>query len=283
MSDEDVAYDWKSELPEELRDSPMIKEASSLEGLAKQALDYQRMSGNSIRIPGENASEEDVTAFRGKLSAVGMVPLDDFQKYVRPQEINQYKLEDPPSDVASIGLTQADVDAWKDAAYSDGLSQAQFQAVATRNIEQMRTRHTERSARYQANENALKDEWGAPGYEPNRQRALAAASRFGGEELVAALKANPDPTSLKAFAEIGKAFEEQGMGDLQQPLSLPETKDEASIKLAEIRGNKEHPFNKGPQTAGKAAYNAAHAEVMRLARLISGEGASTKRDSMFAN
>ena len=80
MSDEEAAYDWKAELPEEIRDSPMVKEAPDLATLAKQAIDYQRMSGNSIRIPGEDASDEAITDFRGKLSKVGMVPLDDFQK-----------------------------------------------------------------------------------------------------------------------------------------------------------------------------------------------------------
>jgi hypothetical protein len=282
MSEEEIQTSWKDELPEELRDTTLVKEAPDLATLAKQAVDFQRMMGSMIRIPGEDASDEVREEFRGKLTKVGMVPLDDFTSYVRPKEINEYRLENPPEDVASIGLTQAHVDRWKDEAFSDGLSQAQFQARALRNIDNMRAEFNERANQYQAQEMQLKDEWGMPGYEPNRQRALAAAARFGGDELVAALKSNPDPAALKAFAKIGKEFEEQGMGDLQQPLSLPETKEEAGIKLQEITSNKEHPFNLGPSGAGRPAYDAAAKEVMRLRRIMAGENVNAP-DYMFAS
>ena len=98
-----------------------------------------------------------------------------------------------------------------------------------------------------------------------------------------------DPTSTTVLIvddEPGiRKFVARGIRRANRSIVIYEAENgqEGLAMLAEIRGNKEHPFNKGPQTAGKAAYNAAHAEVMRLARLISGEGASTKRDSMFAN
>ena len=280
MAEEAIDNAWKDTLPEELRGSTMVQEAKSLESIVKQATDYQRMASNSVRIPGEGAGEEDVAAFREKMTAVGMVPLDNFTEYVRPKEIGQYTITDPPSDAASIGLTQGDVDRWKDEAFEDGLSQAQFDARAQRRFAEKRDQYNINKTEFQAKEAALKDEWGEAGYEPQRQRALAAATRFGDAELIAYLQDNPDPGTLKAFAKIGKEFEESGMGDLQQPMSLPETREEASIKLAEINRNKEHPFNLGPSVVGKDAHTAASAEVMRLRRVKRGEP-QTAADDMF--
>ena len=83
----------------------------------------------------------------------------------------------------------------------------------------------------------------------------------------------------RAFAEIGKQFEEAGLGDLDIPQIMPETRDEAATKLAEIRANKDHPFNRGPLNIGETAYSAAAAEVMRLREISMGLRPS--RDFMF--
>ena len=48
---------------------PLLTESADFDSFLKQAVDYQAMQGSSIRIPGENASEEDRQAFYAKLTA----------------------------------------------------------------------------------------------------------------------------------------------------------------------------------------------------------------------
>jgi hypothetical protein len=279
MAEGDDDVTWRDSLDEELRNTPLVQNSPDLNTLAKQALDYQRMMGSSIRIPGEDASEEAIEDFRSKLGKVGMVPLDKFTEFVRPKSAEDYHLQTIPEE--TLGITQGDVDRWKAAAFEDGLSPEQFEAFAQRNIAAVRQGNEQAREEFQSRTEKLKSEWGPHGYDANIQRAYNAAQKFGGEELVASLKANPDPLALKAFADMGKQFEEMSLGDLEQPLSLPETKEEAAIKLQEITSNNQHAFNLGPQKAGSAAYNAAAKEVMRLKRITMGLQANAP-DDMFA-
>ncbi len=57
----------------------LLTESADFDSFVKQAVDYQAMQGSSIRIPGENASDEDRQAFYTKLQAQvpGLVPLPD--------------------------------------------------------------------------------------------------------------------------------------------------------------------------------------------------------------
>lgn len=279
MSDDDE-FDWRGEIPEEYRATPLIEETKTIGDLAKQAVDFQRMMGGMLRIPTEEASDEVKAEFKTKLEKVGMVPLDSYTDYVKPKEAEHYKLAQPPADAVELELTQGMIDNWKDDAFKDGLSQEQFEARAQRTIDNMRSNRDTAKANYQTQDNALREKWGPHGYEAQKQRALAAAMRMGGQELYERLKNNPDPQVLLAFGEVGKEFEEKGMGDLEQPLSLPETKDEAQAKLTDIVNNADSAFNN--RSRNPKAYEMQAKEVMRLRRIAAGEPANVA-DDMFAS
>ncbi len=59
--------DWRMSLPPELRENPTIKDTPSVETLAKRLVDTKSMLGNSIRVPGPDASEEDRQKFLNTL------------------------------------------------------------------------------------------------------------------------------------------------------------------------------------------------------------------------
>ena len=61
------APDWRSAIPEDVRGSPSLQNIESIEDLATQFVNAQGLIGNSIRIPSDNASDEDRAAFRQKL------------------------------------------------------------------------------------------------------------------------------------------------------------------------------------------------------------------------
>ncbi len=268
---------WKDEIPEDYRKSTLIAETKSVGDLAKFAVETQQMLGTAIRIPSEHASDADREAFQTRLTEIGMVPKATFREAVRPKEAGDYKYENGVDE--KLGITQTNMDAWKAEAHALGLSSEQFNDYAGQQIKAREVALVAQQAAFNASDTALKDEWGDHAFESKKTQALNALKRFGGDDLVARMDSNPDPEMMRAFAEIGKQFEESGLGDLDIPQILPETREEAVTKLAEINANKDHPFNRGPMNAGETAYNTAAAEVMRLREISMGLRPS--KDFMF--
>lgn len=280
MSEEDNS--WKDNLPDELKDRSLVREASSLESFVKQAINAESLLGVSVRIPSEHASDDDRAAFTEKMGKHGLIPREGAEEHLRPSEPAHYKLAETPTDADAIGLQQTDIDQLKIQAYEMGMSPKQFASYSKRYIDNRREQAEERRIRHmQANED-LQREWGPDAFDHKRTQALMAVRRFGGPDLARKLDENPDPDYLRAFADIGKRFEEQGLGDLETPKYLPESRDEAQLKLQEILNNPEHPFNKrGFGPGAQAAHEAAAAEVMRLRRISMGKP-GRQEDYMFS-
>ncbi len=277
-----IPDNWKDLIPQDYRDSTLIKETASVEDLAKFAVETQRMLGNSIRIPGENASEDDQSAFRTKLAEIGMIPKENAVAFLRPEKPEDYGVKEAPANAEVLGITQADVDNLKNRAHELGLSNDQFQDYAGRYFEDVKKNHDTQREKFESVDMALKGVWGEEAFQGKKQQALAAIRRFGGNELLEKLGQAPDAEALLAWSEVGKSFEESGMGDLTTPEFLPETRGEAATKLDEIERNKDHPFNRGVNYAGgKAVYEEAAKEVMRLRRIVMGLPGQT-RDYMFS-
>ena len=60
--------DWRDSLEnEELKGNESLKSFENIDGLAKAFVETKAMVGNSIRIPSEEASDEDRAAFYNKL------------------------------------------------------------------------------------------------------------------------------------------------------------------------------------------------------------------------
>ena len=100
--------------------------------------------------------------------------------------------------------------------------------------------------------------------------------KVGGEEM--RVRVFTDPGFAKAMAELGTAYQESGRTDLQRILPSVETRTEAEVKLGEIRGNKDHPFNNRSRVE-PAVYEAAAAEVLRLQSMAL--GVKPGKDLMF--
>jgi hypothetical protein len=266
------------EAPDDVKNAPLVKEAKDVASALKQAIDFQKMLGNSIRVPGEGAGEDVLKEFREKVAKHGLVPKDKFTEYVRPEKAELYVLSKPPEDAQQLGLTQQQVDAWKAQAHALGLSPAQFDTWAQGQIETRRSEARAQAERVTAANDALTKDWGPEAFESRKQLALQAAKKFGGDELVQKLGANPDPAVLKALANIGKQFVEAG-NDLGPRTSYAETREEAAMKLAEIKANKAHPFNQPRYSVGPAAHDAALAEVVRLTAISMGQ--KPGKDFMF--
>lgn len=265
-------------LPAELKDSPLLKEAANAAAILKQAIDFQRMAGNSIRIPGDGAGEDVIKEFRDKAARAGLVPKDKFTDFVKPEKPENYTLTDAPVDAEKIGVTQTILDKWKTDAHSLGLSPGQFNTWATNMIAQQREAVLARAKRFGDADEALKKEWGPEAFASRKELAMQAAKKFGGEELLARLGDNPDPAVLRALAAVGKSFVEAG-NDLAPRPSFSETRDEATMKLHEIKTNPAHPFNRQRSEVGAKVHDTALAEVVRLTAISLGQ--KPGKDFMF--
>ena len=131
MSDEDTGIVG---LSDEHKLNPSIKDFTDVNALAQAHIDTKSMVGKMIRIPGEDASSEDVKAFRDKLLAgdMGVVPTPDLSN---PEEATAYfaKMGTPKEDTGYTpveGMNEDRFKALSKMAHAAGISDKQFTQVA---------------------------------------------------------------------------------------------------------------------------------------------------------
>ena len=182
--------DWKSALPEPLRDAPWIGKADSLEAAVGQLRDAAQYMGNAIRIPSEDAGESDVAAFQQKLldKVPGLMPvpksddIDATRNALRalgmPEKPEQYDVTgiDHAPDGEDLGRLRA-------LAHEAGMTSAQFRKWISE----------QSSANYSAQEQVdharneelkeLRGEWGFA-FDDKVQNAYKAAEATGAPDYI---------------------------------------------------------------------------------------------------
>jgi hypothetical protein len=68
--------DWQEQIPEELRENPLVKDSPDLATFVNRAIETKRMVGSSIRPPGQDAAPEERQKFESKLADLGYAPAD---------------------------------------------------------------------------------------------------------------------------------------------------------------------------------------------------------------
>jgi hypothetical protein len=159
--------DWKEALPEALREAPYIAKAETAEEAVASLAHAAKIVGTSIRIPGEDASEDDRAAFYDKLGevdGVARLPTHDDEdgwnalmgKLGRPDEYTGYELPE----VADFKWEEGMATDLRKYALESGLTNKQFKALASQLATQNKT---EADASLQSLADAresLKLEWG---------------------------------------------------------------------------------------------------------------------------
>lgn len=234
-----------------------------MNALAKSYLAAQSTIGTSVRIPGPDAGAEDWAKFDAKLSSVpGLVrlPADGdaegwsrfHQRLGMPEAPTGYRF-DPVEGIPEEQGGQ--LDAWlAQVAHGARLTQSQAAALRSEWMGQIAQANAQDAASTEAAASALRTKWGS-NYEERRQIALKAVEQFAGknaERMIAELDRLP-PDAVPAFIEfahnvgmqLGEDIAVRGGSDL-----LP-TLDEIEAQIAEIRGNRAHPFH-DPRSPGYA-------------------------------
>lgn len=184
---------WTAQLPTDLKDHEWLNQFGTIGDLGKAALDLKGKADGAIKVPGDDATEEQKAEFR---KALGV-----------PEKPEGYELEVP--DTADQGL----VTWYRDTAHHLGLSAAQatslFQSYNGMVAQKIQAAQEARETALAADMEAIKTEWG-DNYEANAEVVRRAQEKFGNSDVFKQFltqhNAENNPVLVRFFFEVGKAM-----------------------------------------------------------------------------
>lgn len=255
----DKPENWLETLPEPLRAAPFIGKAESLDDAIGKLSHAAKLVGTSIRIPGEDASDDDRKAFYDKLADVpGVAMLPDIEdadgqtgllrKLGAPEKAEDYALPEIEEFEWDEGVAN-DLRAY---AAEAGLTKAQFKRFATKIGEQERQAGLEAASAQTEAQKKLRQDWGAD-YDNREALIRGWMEKTDAPESMRQLvdDGNMSVEAMNWLYNTAKSFE----GDVnpinrdRQGANPSLTPADAREKINEIMGNPaywnaEHPLHK---------------------------------------
>jgi len=239
----EVDFDWRSQLPEEIRDHKSLAHFTDIGAMAKSLVSAQSMIGaDKIVIPGKHATDDDWAEF--------------YQKAGRPDSVDGYELENAVPD--GVEASEGMLDWFKETALEIGLRPEQAQHLLSKYNNFIGTQGGADEAQVEqlvsSTATELQKEMGAA-YKDKMGAAKQVTLQFGATEMVQTDK-GPEPQSFvnNLFLEDGRSVGDhpdmirmmvnigQYINDKIGEDSLVGVKttggltpDDAKAKLAEIR------------------------------------------------
>ena len=273
---------WFDSLPEGVQDWDEVKNSDSADKFWTQMTDMRSHLGQSIRIPGEDAGEEDVKTFHAKLQdkVPGLIPtpnLEDtdgvaaiFGQLGRPEKADGYTV---PKFETDVELDMSPVDMFRPIAHKANVTQQQWNIIVGEmtkgNIEIATVGEQNRKTQL----NQLKTEWGDT-YDNNLAavKGLLKVTEAPTPLSMSFEKGKVDDPTLKWLFEVTKALG----GNEAINLALDKNKQEGKVTPAEARSqidemlsNKKHAYwNKG-----SVAHKDAIVKMVQLQALANPEPA----------
>lgn len=247
--------DWKDSLPEGIRSNPVFSDIKDLGALGTSFINAQSLIGQpSIRIPSENASEDDIKVFHEKVMkhAPNFMPKPDVDDDAnvnavltalgRPADADTYAIE-------GATLTPE----MKKQAHEMGLTQKQFSKMYEAVIKPNMEAQAASEAANKAGRDALAQEWGYA-FQTKEQQAQAILEKTGAPaQLVEQAKAGKlGAETLRWMDSLVTSLGSEGLnivGDHGGGGSM--TKAEASAQIQEMMNNQDHAYwnRQDPQNA----------------------------------
>ncbi len=250
---------WMEDLSDELKASSTLESYDSAEAAFQGLIDTKAMMGNSLRIPSENASDDDMTAFVDKL--MNRVPnvmlkpdMNDSEQSAAfyktlgvPEEADKYT---NPEGITVDPEAEAGL---RTAALAMNMTQKQYQHAIKNMSETMTASETAAVDAKTEATNRLKGEWGTA-YEQRMAMARKLHEMNFADTGVAF--DDIDPVAIRGLYTTAKAL----MGSSNEFASHPVgdtpgiTPEEAQMQIAEIWRNKAtHPYFDQASPGNKAA------------------------------
>ena len=250
--------DWRSALPEDIRDNPSFAKFNDVTSLASSYVNLQSHLGrDKIAKPVTDSDWDDVYEFLG-----------------RPESADKYEIELPeglPDEIASQ-FNDETLSSFKQEAHKLGLNAEQVKRLVAWQAGNMSKQHEAYKGiidqSMEQGESALRQEWGRA-YDQNLGFARKAFNEYGGDALAAKMESSGlgnDPDVLKAFANIAKTT--MADKDLAGPSSgthMALTPEEARSEASTIMSHpaytdKRHPEHNSMVKKVQGLFAQAHPE-----------------------
>ena len=115
-TDAQAPADWRSGLPEDIRNDPSLADIKDVGAMAKSYINGQKLIGkNRISLPGEGATDEEWSAFHSQLG--------------RPDQSNLYDFGERPALPDGLEYDEGFETAYKDLAFKAGLTPQQAKTI----------------------------------------------------------------------------------------------------------------------------------------------------------
>lgn len=240
ITDSSKIPDWKTTLPDEIRNDNSLKHITDIASLAKSYVHAQRLVGtDKVALPSKHATDDDWSNF--------------FTKIGKPKEIDQYEVKADEKLVPKETLS-----AFKEVAFKSNLLPKQAQAVldwykghSEKTIQDMNAKS---EAEQQTEIHTLKQEWGGA-FDAKLARAQLVIKEHADDETIKYLVDSGlgnNTKLIRLLAKVGEMYSEdkiRGEGADANALS-PE---DAMKQAQEIMMNTGHPYNIKSHPNHKAA------------------------------
>lgn len=200
---EDVVIpEWAGSLPDELKNDASLQggwksgKYQDLPSTVKSLLEMEKYQGQSVKLPGENATPEEMRKF--------------FTKMGVPETIEGYEVK-APEGIELGEREQGLVDRFKQVAFEKGIPPKQFQSMVDSyfqmEAEDMKAWNENNDKAIETCVAELRKEWG-PDFEKNTDMMLKAVEAWNLGGVLDAKGLSNSPELSKFFLEIGQAMEE---------------------------------------------------------------------------
>lgn len=250
-----AASDWRSSLPENIREDASLKDIKDVGSLASAFVSTKSMVGNSIRIPGPDASDDDRKSFNEKLmkNAPTLMSKPNFDDPIQSKEF--YRTIGAPEDSKGYEFPKAEngIEIPEDrknlianAALEAGISKNQFNKVMSTIANADAQLMASNKKNIDDGITTLKSEWGNA-FDDRMTSAKNIASKTGAPpSLVEAMASGVvGPDTYKWLYDLSTKFQSEGNSLGNQGKDFSNTKltpSEAKMQVSEIMNNKAHPY-----------------------------------------
>ena len=259
---------WLDSLPEDIRGNSAFENVKDVGDLANQFVNAQSFLGSSIRIPSENAGEEDLTKFYDKVlkHAPNLMPKPDAGDEASINAV--LSALGRPADPSTYAIEGAELtDDLRKVAHEMGLTQAQFEKMYQGFVKPSLESSVAQEAETKAGRDALAKEWGYA-FQTKEQTAQALLEKTGAPSaLVEAAKAgslNADTlrwidSMVTSIGKEGLDLVNHGQGGHRM------TPAEAKAQVNEIMSNRNHAY----WNASDPLHEQAKKDIVELHRISS--------------
>lgn len=233
--------DWRTVIQDEkLREH--AKRFHSIDDLVRANLDSRARLSKAIVVPGDNADDRDVMAYR---RAIGV-----------PETPDDYEWPDLPDEPSKAEQVSAERAEWASFFHEHSFTKPQAE-LAIAKVAEMTARHMQADIAADAafaaeQESRLRAEWPGAMFEKNRQFADRAVTELFGDELdrIRHLETKDgrfvldNAAFVKAFARFGQEMSEGSLGGVM----TESAHESVSQQIADLRDQRKAAIDRGDQS-----------------------------------